>query len=1395
MATIRDLVGARSQPTVVRLEESLEAAWIRESYHVTADIQRHVGALRDRFALDAGCGAFLIGPYGSGKSHFLAWVAQQVRAGAFGAPALDVVALSLLHYPAEARLEDVLSAACGVEVGLGDRRPGWMAALAARPGGLLLVIDELSEFLRSKPDLRRYNEDVRFLQFLGELTADRRLFLLCAMQEAIESLPELEHATYRKILDRYPLRLLLTPSHVRSLVAESLLVKRGGYDDAVAELVRRLREGVPDATVDFGALAEIYPIHPATLDLLEEIRSRFSQARGVVGFVQAQLLGDPGRGVPPFLDEAWGALLTPDTIVAHFEDVLSVQAEFQPLAQQVLPWYQRHMGELVEQQKLATLSWRLLRLLILVHLSPQRERLTGAEAASWLLFAASRTDPARNLQIIEKALETLATRGRYVRREAGGYRLDVEDDAAARLDRMVERELAELPDPAVCLEVLAGLDVGGFPLLGLARDTWLARRVSWSLHDRPWSLWVGNEPPSSPPETPALVIRLPWGSPGAAHGCTTVVPTAIGLTPPLRELVALARVRERPLGQELLELAGRRIAERAPLFAHELRAAYAEARVTRPNGAVDRGLPLGPRDGLDDWLNRWATSLLQREYPQFERFAPSQGPVPREAWRELVRWGLDHDLSEPDAPAMVRAIREGYLVPMKLLERAGRGYVVRRTDTHELVKLVLPLLDGLPAPKAVYAHLAGPVYGLVPDQIHALLIALLLLGEVDITKGGQSMRAAYEHVPLPIQYDRIAAGRALPQAALTALAALAEGLRIKAPVHWTIEAQRQVVGRVAEVVHARVEKVRPLASRLEGALAEQVAELFAWDEALRRDERLTAFEALLAQAGSAQRILGRLGQMADLPERMERQAAELGRLRHLLAQPGIAEAAAGIGEPPSFEAPEAVDAWMARARAVHAEYARAYREAHDAWWAEASRHPAWTWRPPAVARSKHAGAREAVEAWQRASGRARRCGGLGSLDFQSRCACGFDGERAPAGEALDEMAALRERIERELRAVFGQPEVRARVRSWAEMEPQALRYAEGAADWPDVDDLRGFDEHLSGVDLVRTVDAGALLAGLGGRTWEPGELARTLAERLGETGGRRVRIAEPEPPPDLAAWCLEQALRGGVALPEGLDAGAVPVSAAWVSEAALERLEDLRLGAATERVLRLVVEGTVPRPERPSELVAAALAMREDQAPLPPAGLAALAERLYRHHETLWRVGRERWLERLEELAGATLTDACLPVEAVLRAHPDHTWVVVDALGLPLLAPFVAALPELLLGWVREATLFAEAPRATTTDAFHRRLAEEGINHPLEKVDALDQLLHERRLPLDDLWRIAAAELRAAFSAIRGRLSGPLLVTADHGFRIARDGRSYVHGGASTLERTVPVLLLRPARG
>src|SRR6266699_5043312 len=107
---IREHVDVAPHPTVVRLEHlhGDNAQWISDSYYVTGETARHLEALRILFAKESGSGVFLIGHYGSGKSHFLAYVTQQLRTKKFSARAPNVVAISLLNYKAAEPLESIV---------------------------------------------------------------------------------------------------------------------------------------------------------------------------------------------------------------------------------------------------------------------------------------------------------------------------------------------------------------------------------------------------------------------------------------------------------------------------------------------------------------------------------------------------------------------------------------------------------------------------------------------------------------------------------------------------------------------------------------------------------------------------------------------------------------------------------------------------------------------------------------------------------------------------------------------------------------------------------------------------------------------------------------------------------------------------------------------------------------------------------------------------------------------------------------------------------------------------------------------------------------------------------------------------------------------------------------
>jgi hypothetical protein len=191
--------------------------------------------------------------------------------------------------------------------------------------------------------------------------------------------------------------------------------------------------------------------------------------------------------------------------------------------------------------------------------------------------------------------------------------------------------------------------------------------------------------------------------------------------------------------------------------------------------------------------------------------------------------------------------------------------------------------------------------------------------------------------------------------------------------------------------------------------------------------------------------------------------------------------------------------------------------------------------------------------------------------------------------------------------------------------------------------------------------------------------------------------------------------------------------------------------------------------------------------------LASISERIYRVHDRLWHIAGKRWLDLLRDIAEIPLQE--LPsLPKILEQHRDAQWVLIDALGLPLLNPLQPVLFKQFSTWQQDSPQFAQVSTTTTTDACYQELLEANITQPFEKINVIDELLHSGLQPFSDVIALAKTQLGIACRRLRSRLDPeqPLLIFADHGFRIAGDGRSFAHGGASTLERVVPVWRLVP---
>jgi hypothetical protein len=441
------------------------------------------------------------------------------------------------------------------------------------------------------------------------------------------------------------------------------------------------------------------------------------------------------------------------------------------------------MSVLFEKAPQQDLAWRLLKLLVLAHLSPSRKSLDLKQTAEWLLFKVSTIDPQKNLDVVERALGVMVKDGSYVKREGSRYRLDVEDDSKQNLDRLLARTVEELQGRGDALfeTLIPCIGRQEFNPFSLPRARWHPREIRWHFHEREVQIYFGGGPAPGASGI-ALQIGLPWGPPPSGIACFKIIPRSIELTPEILELAALLQLKERPLTARMLKRVEERIAGRSSWFATLVKSAYNEVAVMVPSGAVVQA-PLNSRPtSLDAWLNNYGEWMLRQTYPQFERFAPGHGPLPREAYRQFMSHALESDLCAEQAPEFVKLIREAYLVPMGLMQRRGLEYTMSaKLDQHELVTLLTPILEHHPSTARVYEHLGGPVNGLVPDQIHLLMVTLLVMGEIDIIKGNKSYREMYETLSNPIQYDKIVPGRALNTSQLRDLQTLAEGFGIRVP--------------------------------------------------------------------------------------------------------------------------------------------------------------------------------------------------------------------------------------------------------------------------------------------------------------------------------------------------------------------------------------------------------------------------------------------------------------------------------------------------------------------------------------------------------------------------------------------------------------------------------------
>ncbi len=137
--------------------------------------------------------------------------------------------------------------------------------------GLLLVVDELLDFLRTRRD-QELILDLNFLRELGEVCKDLRFRFMAGVQEAIFDSPRFAFVadSLRRVKDRFE-QILIARTDVKYVVAERLLKKTGEQQVKIREYLTPFAKFYGHMNERMDEFVRLFPVHPDYIDVFEQV--------------------------------------------------------------------------------------------------------------------------------------------------------------------------------------------------------------------------------------------------------------------------------------------------------------------------------------------------------------------------------------------------------------------------------------------------------------------------------------------------------------------------------------------------------------------------------------------------------------------------------------------------------------------------------------------------------------------------------------------------------------------------------------------------------------------------------------------------------------------------------------------------------------------------------------------------------------------------------------------------------------------------------------------------------------------------------------------------------------------------------------------------------------------
>lgn len=837
-----DLVAFEPIQTVIELRDASDhdkALGLVRTY-VISDAM--AGRMKDLFAYHLNFesfdtkGLFVVGNYGTGKSHLMA-VVSAVAENAELLPHLRNEAVRTAFEPIAGRYLVARFEIGAVKTPLRDivikeleknlKRWGvaytyppvneitshkepleaMMAAVeATHPGkGVVVVIDELLDYLKALGEgaVSAFN----FLRELGEASGNGRFRVIAGVQESLISSPTFSFlaSLIQKVSARF-VEAWITADDLAYVVENRLLAKTAPQRAAIRKHLESFTAMFPAMSARLDDYVRLYPIHPRYVEVFEDIE--IAEKREVLrtlsqemkAVLDTEVLAD-APGVLAY-DAYWRVIRNTPSYLAT-PSVGEVEARSTVVSNKV-------------QSGIAKKQYLPAALRIVDALSVYRLAVGGIRKPIGLTASELRDDLALLLPIPEKDPEFLTTtiesvlkeisnavNGQFIaRNETGQYYLDV--DKAIDYDAQVERKVAALePVPATFdryyFDVLTRvLDVTATPHVPGMR-IW-RYQVPWPDHGvtRPGYLFFGspNERSTAQPPRTFYIYFLAHFAPTPFEDArkddeiffrlarpTVDVTDAVKCYAAANELAQVTSGEEKQRYTDIAEKHRKAVARWLSdnlVTAFDVTSGGVSRGVT---AAIAEGVRLPSSPSVRDVVNGVASVQLkpafERQFPGYPKFAFLSQPVTEESRTQAADEGLRYIaglIKSQQGEAVVDGLllRKDQMVNpadspyanaiLSVLAAKPQGQVVNRSE-------LIVERDGAEVDVA---------YGLEPEWVAVVLLALAYRGEIEISAGGQSIDptsvAAGAHLGAEAlgRFKTIQRPKATPIAALKDLFSLLE---------------------------------------------------------------------------------------------------------------------------------------------------------------------------------------------------------------------------------------------------------------------------------------------------------------------------------------------------------------------------------------------------------------------------------------------------------------------------------------------------------------------------------------------------------------------------------------------------------------------------------------------